>query len=152
TPSSRTRRMAEMIRQDPRAAALMRMEAKAQTSPCPSPAAPLPPPASPDSSQASPFSAPPLPLILTRFFGREQELARLTEILGMGCRVSGVGETEGKGKREKGKEGTRHKAQGTREEEIAIQNPKSKIQNSDPRPPTPHTRLVTLTGPGGAGK
>ena len=102
-PSVSTRQMAEMIRQDPRAALLMRAEAANARSP----AAPASPeavvvPASPAVSPAIPLPdsvAPPLPLQLTRFFGRDQEREQIAALL-----------------------------------------------------QTPGTRLITLLGPGGAGK
>jgi predicted ATPase/DNA-binding SARP family transcriptional activator len=68
-----------------------------------------------------------LPLRLTRFFGREAEIARLCEML-LGERMSDLGG---------GTSGS-----GSPVDSGPIQNPKSKIQN----------RLVTLTGPGGSGK
>jgi len=97
-PSAVTRRMAEQIRQDP-SAALMLREPTSSSAPrvvavvapaaAPLPASPLSPP----------VSAPVLPRMLTRFFGRRQELEDLQRVL-----------------------------------------------------QSPGTRLVTLLGPGGAGK
>jgi DNA-binding SARP family transcriptional activator len=68
-----------------------------------------------------------LPLRFTRFFGREQEIERLCELLrgDVGYRVSGS---------------------------PAARVPGSEPSLSDSRYPTPHTRLITLTGPGGSGK
>src|SRR5262249_55050076 len=83
-----------------------------------------------------------LPIQVTRFFGRGQEIAQLTELLGVqGVRSSG-GQEEKKG-------GERHKAQG--------ENPIPNTQYLTPiakrqTPERLNARLVTLTGPGGSGK
>lgn len=79
-PSAATRRMAETIRQDPRAAALMRAEIEAHSQ------SSAPPPAAPEPTPEAKVATPPpaasvLPLQLTRFFGREQEQAQLIELL-----------------------------------------------------------------------
>jgi predicted ATPase/DNA-binding SARP family transcriptional activator/class 3 adenylate cyclase len=68
-----------------------------------------------------------LPLSLTRFFGREDELAALAAMLAPdGCWVSGIG----------------------------CPDPKPETQHPTPETqhPRPSTRLVTLTGAGGCGK
>lgn len=80
-PSAATRQMADAIRQDPRAAALLRAEAASATrAVAPSPAAEsVTAPASPVPSMSS--AAPALPLQLTRFVGRRQEQAQLAQLL-----------------------------------------------------------------------
>ena len=69
-PSLPTREMAEMLRQDPRAALMMRAESAAKAQP-----------AAPAAVVSAPVSAPSLPLQLTRFFGREQEREQLSDLL-----------------------------------------------------------------------
>ena len=111
-PSASSRQMAETIRSDPRAALLLKVEAAAAlrppqhtdtagasavVSPQAAPASAVPASAAP--APACVPAAPPLPLQLTRFFGRAQECAQLALLL-----------------------------------------------------QTPDTRLVSVLGPGGAGK
>jgi predicted ATPase/DNA-binding SARP family transcriptional activator len=83
-PSASTRQMAETIRQDPRAALLMRVEAATQThstlhsttpadiSAAPDVSAPAPPPA---------LAVAALPLQLTRFVGREKEREQIAALI-----------------------------------------------------------------------
>ena len=96
-PSAVTRRLAERIRQDPQAALMLR-EPTAVPPPRDAVVAP-PPPAPAAPSLPPPASVPALPVMLTRFFGRQREQVHLEQML-----------------------------------------------------QTPGTRLVTVLGPGGAGK
>ena len=80
-PSASTRQMAEMIRQDPQAALLIRAETA-----LPAPASVPPEAAEEDAPPPSlpaptPANAPILPLQLTRFFGREQEREQIADLL-----------------------------------------------------------------------
>ncbi|MCW3054008.1 MAG: putative ATPase, partial [Chthonomonadales bacterium] len=79
-PSASTRQMAEMIRQDPQTALLIRAES------APPAAASVPSPEvaecdNPPPPTATPVNAPILPLQLTRFFGREQEREQIADLL-----------------------------------------------------------------------
>jgi predicted ATPase/DNA-binding SARP family transcriptional activator len=78
-PSPATQQMADAIRQDPRALALLRAEAEAQSAGV-TVTAPAPVLATPETVGRSP-AAPTLPLQLTRFFGRRQEQEQLKALL-----------------------------------------------------------------------
>jgi predicted ATPase/DNA-binding SARP family transcriptional activator len=136
SPAAATRELAEQIRRDPGAFVVGRAvpagketEESAGAGPAmarPEPAGTLPslrsggyPAPAPTAPPPPAAAAPALPLQLTRFFGRESELARLEELLAPGAR----------------------RASDSRESCVGTQD----AQTHD-------ARLITLTGPGGAGK
>ena len=91
-PAAGTRQMAEMIRSDPRAAALIRAEAAKPSVSSPAVSVPAAPTSGvsasllPTDREAAPHPTPAptiplLPLQLTRFFGREQEREQIAALL-----------------------------------------------------------------------
>src|SRR5262249_11444081 len=113
------------------------------------PPRPAAPPAPLPEARPGPAPEVALPVQLTRFFGREEELARLSELLAPGAGGGVLGAESwalNDGLAQLPAPNTQHPA-------LLPQHPGTRAAG-DPstQHSAPHARLVTVTGPGGSGK
>lgn len=103
--------------------------------------------------QAAPAQSGNLPLQLTRFVGREAEIAQLLALLGeMGEEAGGRGGDGATGRGGDGAAGRPAKSGTSRPVTASVPSPPVSPSPRLPPHPWPSPRLITLTGPGGSGK